>query len=289
MYSQQRYLRQSAVIILFVATVLFFYSSYLFAKSSYNGCGGELVEPINRAYETKIAELVNIERAAQGLPPLKLDDALTNAARYHATDMSQDDYFNHQTHDRSEGVLTPICDWTERIAGYYTSSTALAENLATGDLSPESVMAGWMSNSEHRASILGNYREIGVGYSTQYWVQNLGVRAESFPIIINREAQQTASPVVQLYIYGEWQQMRLRNNDGSWSEWQEFHSETTWTLDNTPGEQWVEVELKNDTLTVTARDTILLTTTATPVATTPPNPTPTAEVNATVYLPTVQR
>lgn len=270
-------------------SILLLYSSYLFAASRYIGCGGEVVPPVNLAYETRIVELVNIERGALGLPPLKMQESLTNAARYHAADMSQDDYFNHQTHDRSDGALVVVCDWTDRVKGYYGSYSTLAENLAVGDLSPESVMAGWMNNSEHRASILGDYREIGVGYQQLYWVQNLGNRTDSYPLVINREAMQTDSPLVNLYIYGTWQQMRLRNNNGSWSEWQAFQQESTWVLDNTLGEQWVEVEVRNETTTATARDMIWLATIVTPIATLPPDPTPTSAATATVYLPTIQR
>jgi hypothetical protein len=161
--------------------------------------------------------------------------------------------------------------------------------LAVGDLSPESVMAGWMGNSEHRASILGNYREIGVGYYNDYWVQDLGDRTDSYPLVINGEAQQTDVPTVSLYIYGTWQQMRLRNNTGNWSEWQIFQQEKSWTLDTMAGEQWVEVELKDETTTVTARDSIWLTATATPAPTPSPDPTPPFEIRAVVYLPTIQQ
>lgn len=289
MYYQHCYLRRPFCFTFLIAIVLFLYGPDLFAASAYSGCGGEEVAPANLTNEARIVELVNAERAAQGLPPMKLQEPLTNAARYHAADMSQDDYFAHQTHDRQEGGLVLICDWAERIKGYYAGATALAENMARSEQSPESVMAGWMSNSEHRANILGNYREVGVGYYDQYWVQNLGERPDSYPVIINGEAQQTDSPAVTLYLYGDWQQMRLRNNDGQWSEWQEFHHDVNWTLDDMPGEQRVDVELGNGTSTVISSDTIWLTGVATPHATAIPTPFPTAPATTAIYLPTIQR
>lgn len=264
-------------------------SLLLLAERSFRGCGGEAVAATNTTYEARISELVNQERATLGLPPMKVRTELANAARYHAADMSQDDYFAHQTHDRQEGVLVLICEWTERIKVYYPGATALAENMVRSDQSPESVMAGWMGNSEHRANILGNYREIGVGYYDQYWVQNLGERTDSYPVIINGEAQQTDSPAVTLYIYGDWQLIRLRNNDENWGEWQEFHHEINWTLDSAPGEQRVEVELSNGTTIVTSSDTIWLTAVATPHATAIPSPFPTTPATNMIYLPTIQR
>ncbi|MEZ4735961.1 MAG: CAP domain-containing protein [Caldilineaceae bacterium] len=280
-----RWLLMSALVIL----SLYLSNFILLAERSFLGCGGEVVAIANATYEARISELVNQERATLGLPPMKINHELANAARYHAADMSQDDYFAHQTHDRQEEGLVLICEWAERIKGYYPGATALAENMARSDQSPESVMAGWMSNSEHRANILGNYREVGVGYYDQYWVQNLGERPDSYPVIINGEAQQTDSPAVTLYLYGDWQQMRLRNNDGQWSEWQEFHHDVNWTLDDMPGEQRVDVELGNGTSTVISSDTIWLTGVATPHATAIPTPFPTAPATTAIYLPTIQR
>jgi len=263
---------------------LFFSHSYLFAESAYNGCGGDIVSASNVTHEGRIIELVNEQRAAQSLPPMKLNDALTNAARYHATDMSQDDYFNHQTHDRSNGSLLKVCNWSDRLKVYFSIYNALAENIAWGYSSPEKVMEGWMNSAGHRANILGSYREIGVGYYNDYWVQDFGSADGSYPVIINREAQATGSPEVTLYIYGSWQQMRLRNDDGSWGEWQQFQQEIPWSLSNVSGSRRVDVELKDSTTTVTSSDTIVLAASA-PEAT----PTPVFEPKFFVYLATIQR
>lgn len=285
---QHRFFRQSVIATVLVLALLLLYWSHLRVANAYSGCGGELISPTHADYEARIIELVNEQRAGQGLPPMKFSAPLSDAARYHAADMLQDDYFNHQTHDRSSNTLVKVCNWSDRLKVYYTIYSGLGENIAVGYTSPESVMAGWMNSSGHRANILGNYREIGVGYADNYWVQDFGDRTDSFPVIINREAQQTDSPQVTLYIYGAWQEMRLRNDDNSWGEWQAFQQESTWTLQNATGERRVEVELKNSATTVVTSDTILLTAT-TPVATPTPLPVPTFAVKASVYLPTVQR
>lgn len=297
MSSQHQFFRQGVAATLLIVVALPFFHSYLLAESAYNGCGGEIVSPTNTAYEARIIELVNEQRAAQGLPPMKFNSSLTDAARYHAADMSQDDYFNHQTNDRSNGTLVKVCNWSDRLKVYYTIYSSLGENIALGYPSPESVMDGWMNSSGHRANILGNYREIGVGFYNNYWVQDFGSRNDTFPVIINKEAQQTNSPQVTLYIYGSWQQMRLRNDDDSWSDWQTFSQETPWTLRAINGERRVDVELRNSNTTVSTSDTIVLATTTAPQPTPTPLPTPQptltpqppTDVKFFLYLPSVHR
>lgn len=301
MSSQNPFVRQGLVATLFVLLALPLLRLSLFAESAYTGCGGEIVSPTNTAYEARIIELVNEQRAAHGLPPMKFNASLTDAARYHAADMSQDDYFNHQTQDRSNGTLVKVCNWSDRLKVYYTIYSGLAENIAVGYSSPENVMDGWMNSAGHRANILGSYREIGVGFYNNYWVQDFGNRDDSFPVVINKEAQQTNSPQVTLYIYGSWQQMRLRNDDDSWSDWQNFSQEMAWTLQNVNGERRVDVELRDNATTVSTSDTIVLANGAAPEATPTPLPTPTVaptptptllpptEVKFFLYLPMVRR
>ncbi|MBX3011544.1 MAG: CAP domain-containing protein [Caldilineaceae bacterium] len=283
--SQHRFLRQAAAATVVVVFTTFYYHPSLWAEAAYTGCGGEIVAATNPTYEASVVELVNEVRAAQNLPPMKLSAGLTNSARYHAADMNQDDYFSHQTQDRRNGVLVTVCDWSARVLVYYDNHRGLAENIAAGYLSPEEVMEGWLNSSSHRDNLLGSYREIGVGFINNYWVQDFGNQSDSFPVIINREAQQTDSPQVNLYIYGDWQQMRLRNDGSNWSEWQPFQRERSWTLQNTTGERRVEVELQDPNTTLTASDTIWLNASSD----NPPTPLPTIEAKARIYLPTIQQ
>ncbi len=285
MNSEQRFLRQALTATLLVAFAMVSYRTYLFAASSYSGCGGEVVSPTNAAYEARVVELVNEIRATHNLPPMKLSTDLANSARYHAADMRQDDYVNHNTFDRENGVLVPICNWNTRIGVYYTVQGGLAENLSAGYATPQEAIDGWMNSTGHQEQILGSYREIGVGYDDGYWVQDFGDREDYYPLIINREAQQTDSPDVSLYIYGEWQQMRLRNDGGNWGEWQAFNQEVTWTLPNQVGERRVEVEVSNSITQASASDTIVLTTEV-PAT---PSPVPTVDGPATTYLPTIHQ
>lgn len=107
---------------------------------AYTGCGGVYGVPSsNENYEQEVVDRVNAVRAENALPPLKQVESLNEAARYHATDMAQDDYFDHDTYDRSGGNLVRTCAWWERVESYYSSWWYLAENAAAGYGTPESV------------------------------------------------------------------------------------------------------------------------------------------------------
>jgi uncharacterized protein YkwD len=227
----------------------------------YTGCGGETAPVVNASYEQQVVELVNEVRADNGLPPLKRATGLDEAARYHAADMGQDDYFEHDTYDRVNGKLVWVCDTWARIRSYYPSPSG--ENIGAGYSTPQSVMSGWMHSEGHRNNILSTYSwEIGVGYYTgsgywgRYWVQNFGRRSDVYPLVINREASTTTSRDVSLYVYGDWAEMRLRTNDDPWTDWQPFQTTSNWTLYGAAGEHTVWVEMRDGDETATSSDSI---------------------------------
>jgi uncharacterized protein YkwD len=232
---------------------------------TYTGCGGQIAPVVNAAYEQELVERVNSVRASYALPPLKRTDPLDDAARYHATDLGQDNYFAHDSYDRSGGALVLACGWSARITTYYPDWGSLAENIAAGYGTPASVMDGWMGSSGHRANILSTSNwEIGVGYYTgsggysSYWVQDFGRRRDVYPLIINRDAASTDSRDVSLYLYGDWQEMRLRNDDGAWTAWQPFQSALSWTLAAGRGDHTVSAELRDGAQTAASSDRIFL-------------------------------
>ncbi len=218
----------------------------------FGGCSPDYLPATNAAFEQQVAELVNQERAAVGLPPLKRIEALDQAARYHAKDMAADNYFGHDSFDRSGDQLFKVCDWFTRVGGFYSGWSWLGENIAAGYTTPTAVMKGWMESSGHRANILSTAaREFGVGYYgggswSHYWVQDFGNQRDSYPVIINGESASTDGPVVDLYLYGEgvWSEMRLKNDDQAWGNWQPFTKNVRWTLTWTQGVHTVSVELR---------------------------------------------
>lgn len=229
----------------------------------YSGCGGETPEAANPDYEQEVVYLANLERDARGLPPLKLAVPLQQAARYHAMDLGQDDYFAHDTYDRVGGVLARVCSTWERIQSYYPSPTG--ENIAAGQGTPQSVMAAWMgSDGSHPGAILSTWsREIGVGYANNgpwrhYWVQDFGRRSDVYPLVIDLEAAASESVCVSLYIYGDWDETRLRNDGGIWSEWLPFQNKMDWTLNPQEGERRVYAEMRQTGRLASSSDTVYL-------------------------------
>jgi uncharacterized protein YkwD len=242
-----------------------FVSSVAF-NPPFSGCGGEQVPVMQESFEQEVVDLVNQERASHGLPPLKQVEELSRAARYHAADMAFDDYFQHDTYDRVNGNLVKYCNWMERIAVYYPYNyIALGENIAAGPHTPQNVFHGWMNSTTHRTNILSaNFYEIGVGYYliegeyTPYWVQDFGRSRERYPLLIQQDAAITYQPEVNLFIYGDWQEMRLRNDSSAWADWQPFQSSFAWSLERVAGERSVTAELRSGRITHLTSDTILL-------------------------------
>ena len=90
--------------------------------------------------------------------------------------MINKDYFDHV----SPNGQTP----TERIKaeGYpnvapcgCARQTYYGENIARGQKTPEEVMQDWMNSQGHKDNILSkNFKEIGVAFDRNVWVQNFG-------------------------------------------------------------------------------------------------------------------
>ncbi len=233
-------------------------------------------------FEQQLVERVNQEREAQGLGPLKRNVLLDSSAGTHSDNMASRDFSAHCDLDL---VTSPFDRMSA--AGYVWNSAG--ENIAAGYATPDSVMIAWMGSSGHRNNILsGSYREIGVGHTHQpadfnnvrtdsngdcvadgnagafyhYWTQNFGRRNDVYPVVINREAAETDTRGVDLYVYGAgWAaDMRLKNENGTWSLWESYSSNKSWSLSVGSGVKQVEVELRNNDNTVrTASDTIALT------------------------------
>jgi len=227
----------------------------------YSGCGGVYVPVQSAAYEQELVERINAERSGRGLPPLKRVAVLDDASRYHAADMALDDYFEHDSYDGD----TRVCTWSERIVSYYGQYVALAENIAAGYSTPEAVLSAWMGSEGHRANILseGVY-ELGVGYWAgagrygRYWVADFGRRAGVYPLIINQGASSTDARDVALYVYGEWSEIRLRNDGEGRSAWWPFSCTIDWTLARRTGTRTVYAEMRKGAQTASAEDSIQL-------------------------------
>ena len=235
------------------------------APRVFEGCAGPKIETIHPEFEQAVVEQTNAVRAEHNLPPLKRAEGLDFSARYHTADMSVNNFFNHNTVHKINGQDVELCDTWTRIAKYYTGWTALAENIAAGQRVPEMAMEGWMNSPEHRQNILSSaYWEIGVGFYEgegeyrYYWGQNFGRRDGVFPLILNGEKAVTLSPTVDVYIYGDWTEMRLRDNQNAWTGWMPFKQSFAWQLPSTPGTHSLTAELRGPEGSATSTDTIEL-------------------------------
>ena len=227
--------------------------------------------PARTLDEARTVYLGNLARRANGLPPLRWNRELTDAARWFAWDSVENRVNPYCGHQDTHG------DWPDDRAGAYGyTGSAGAENAFCGYVSPEAAINGWLNSPGHRANLLDpNSREVGLGTYLRdsdgrgYIAQGFGVDAVYPPVIIDNEAISTTTSPVNLYIYdrasgggfagmGPATQMMV-GNDPCFIDttWQPYTAEKAWTL--TPGEGWRTVYVKTrDTFgrTVVVSDTI---------------------------------
>jgi uncharacterized protein YkwD len=94
----------------------------------------------------KARDLINAYRKEKGLKPLKLNAALTEAAKAHSRDLAKWDRISHYGSDGSN-------PWDRvKRAGY--NAKLAAENVGTGQISVDEVMKGWQASPGHNKNLL---------------------------------------------------------------------------------------------------------------------------------------
>ena len=119
-----------------------------------------------RQMSDQVIELVNKEREAAGLSPLKKDDKLTAAAELRAHEIIEN--FSHTRPDGTKHFTV--------LKEVGLSSSYAGENIARGQRDAEAVMTAWMDSEGHKENILDEkYTRTGVFCvvvrATRYWVQ----------------------------------------------------------------------------------------------------------------------
>lgn len=116
---------------------------------------------------------VNAERAAVGRPPLCANKKLQTAAQRHSDDMANNNFMSHTGSNGST--------MSNRISAQAFGWSAIAENVAAGQVDVAAVVKSWMASDGHRANILGDYKYFGMGYAfcaastyKHYWTQDFG-------------------------------------------------------------------------------------------------------------------
>lgn len=130
------------------------------------GCAGADVSPhaltVTQARAATVC-LLNVQRRAHGLAPLRHNAGLALAGQRHARDMVQRRYFSHVSRGGTR--------FSTRIkrTGYLRGAgrALLGENLAWGSgrlATPRQIVRTWMRSPGHRANILKPaFREVGIG------------------------------------------------------------------------------------------------------------------------------
>lgn len=121
----------------------------------------------------QVLQLVNMERAEAGLPPVVYNETLAKIAGDYACRMIEGDFFTHADPDSGYGPL-------ERAFSKGYRFVAVGENLAASQRTAADVVRVWMESESHRANILNpRWEETGIGVRIGgkyeiYWVQEFG-------------------------------------------------------------------------------------------------------------------
>lgn len=109
-----------------------------------------------------VLRLSNRDRMALDMPPLRMDSALSSAARAKAGDIIEKEYFAHTSPEgKTPWYFFDRAGYRYRYAG---------ENLAIHFASAESEQLAWMKSEKHRENILSaKYRDTGIAVADMEW------------------------------------------------------------------------------------------------------------------------
>lgn len=209
--------------------------------------------------EMRTVYLGNLARRDNGVPPLRWNAQMTDAARWFSWDSVENQAEGYCGH------LDSLGRWpSERVPAFGYKGYCGAENAFCGYVTPEQAIEGWMNSEGHRANLLDpNSREVGLGYYRResdgrgYVTQDFGHDPVYPPLVIENEAINTTSPSVNLYIYdresgggftglGPATQMRVANERCfSGVSWESYTAEKSWYLEAGTGWRTVYVEARD--------------------------------------------
>jgi uncharacterized protein YkwD len=107
-------------------------------------------------------------------PPIIWNDLLEKAARGHALDMSERNYFSH-TSKNGRTMSDRAIEAGYVFKGF--KNFTVGENIAQGQMSIAEVMDGWLKSEGHCKNLMNpEFKEIGVAEIDHYWVQDFGGR-----------------------------------------------------------------------------------------------------------------
>lgn len=138
------------------------------------GAGATPTSAATHGWRATMLAQVNAVRAAAGVRPVRLCDALERSAQGYADLMADENYYGHVGPDGS-------APWDRmRSQGY--SWRTVGENIAAGQVDVGGVMEDWIASPDHYANLVNPaFRHVGFGHAEhagtqygEYWVQNFG-------------------------------------------------------------------------------------------------------------------
>ncbi len=168
-------------ILLFPITVLF--SNFILIAQMPSG--KENIPSTNLEFEKEMVDLINIARKKRRLKALEWNEDLARAARYHAKDMYDDSYFEHDSYDRINRRRRKIGKTFDRVRKFLPNNLSPStENIGAGQESAREMFIDWMNSPGHRENIFDrDSKYIGIGYFyaendredlNHYWVMDTG-------------------------------------------------------------------------------------------------------------------
>ena len=109
---------------------------------------------------------LNRMRLLLGLPALRIDLRLCQAARDHSRDMRTRKFFSHDS--PVPGKETP---WKR---AKQAGTTASAENIAAGPRTGRGAIGTWFHSPGHFKNMLGSHQRVGIGHDGGKWTQMFG-------------------------------------------------------------------------------------------------------------------
>jgi uncharacterized protein YkwD len=113
----------------------------------------------------------NNVRDQAGKPALVVNEQLMRAAQNHAEWMRKNKCLSHK-----QGWIWGLAT-SDRLHKQNYAYSNFGENIAKGQNDVDEVMNVWLNSRPHHANILGNFQEIGVGRSDNYWCVVFGTQS----------------------------------------------------------------------------------------------------------------
>lgn len=121
---------------------------------------------LNQAIQQLALTLVNRDRTAAGLPPMRLDAQMSQVAQTHAEDMLRRNYFSHYSPE-GRGPNERLA--AVGVVGYPAENIVMDEDSRFNRpniLVLEDFQSRWMQSERHRRNLMNpNYQKFGYGFA----------------------------------------------------------------------------------------------------------------------------